>query len=62
MKIKRWIGGLLCILLCVGMLPTMAFAANVTSIQVNGTDILSTENYTVPCGKGTAVYTAEGVQ
>ena len=28
MKIKRWIGVLLCMLLCVGMLPTMAFAAN----------------------------------
>ena len=27
MKIKRWIGVLLCMLLCVGMLPTMAFAS-----------------------------------
>lgn len=27
MKIKRWIGALLCMLLCVGMLPTMAFAS-----------------------------------
>ena len=56
MKIKRWIGVLLCMLLCIGMLPTMAFAANVTSIQVNGTDILSAENNTVPCGSGSAVY------
>lgn len=30
MKVKRWIGILLCVLLCVGMLPTMAFAANQT--------------------------------
>lgn len=28
MKIKRWLSVLLCMLLCVGMLPTMAFAAN----------------------------------
>ena len=56
MKIKRWISALLCMLLCVGMLPTMAFAANVTSMQVNGTDIFSAENYTVPCGSGSAVY------
>ncbi len=39
MKIKRWIGVLLCMLLCVGMLPTMAFAAEPTVSVWDGSTI-----------------------
>lgn len=35
MKIKRWIGVLLCMLLCVGMLPTMAFAADNHKVAIH---------------------------
>lgn len=36
MKIKRWIGVLLCMLLCVGMLPTIAFAAEEYKVLIEG--------------------------
>ena len=56
MKIKRWIGVLLCMILCVGMLPTMALEASPITLYVNGTDILKAADNTVACGEGTAVY------
>ena len=39
MKIKQWIGVLLCMLLCVGMLPTMAFAAEPTVSVWDGSTV-----------------------
>ena len=39
MKIKRWIGVLLCMLLCVGTLPTMAFAAEPTVSVWDGSTV-----------------------
>ena len=39
MKIKRWIGVLLCMLLCVGMLPTMAFAEELTVSIWDGSSV-----------------------
>ena len=57
MKIKRWISVLLCMLLCVGMIPTTELAASpITSLYVNGTNILNDADNTVACGEGTAVY------
>ena len=41
MKIKRWISVLLCMLLCVGMMPTMAFAAEDYKVLVGGVWITS---------------------
>lgn len=43
-------------LLCIGLIPTMAFAANEGELWVNGEDIIQAENNTVTCGEGTAVY------
>lgn len=51
MKIKRWIGVLLCMLLCVGMLPTMAFAADQMTVSLNGQELISGQE--VQCGEGT---------
>ena len=51
MKIKRWIGVLLCMLLCVGMLPTMAFAAEQMTVRLNGQELISGQK--VQCGEGT---------
>ena len=51
MKIKRWIGVLLCMLLCVGMLPTMAFAADQMTVRLNGQELISGQE--VHCGEGT---------
>ncbi len=60
MKTKRWLSVLLCMLLCVCMAPTTAFAASwPPQLYVNGVDILSAENNTVVCGDGTAVYDSE---
>lgn len=56
MKIKRWLSVFLCMLLCIGLIPTMAFAANEGELWVNGEDIIQAENNTVTCGEGTAVY------
>ena len=51
MKIERWIGVLLCMLLCVGMLPTMAFAADQMTVSLNGQELISGQE--VQCGEGT---------
>lgn len=51
MKSKRWIGVLLCMLLCVGMLPTMAFAADQMTVSLNGQELISGQE--VQCGEGT---------
>ena len=56
MKIKRWISVLLCMLLCVGMIPTTELAASPITLYVNGTNILNEADNTVACGEGTAVY------
>ena len=56
MKIKRWISVLLCMLLCVGMIPTTELAASPITLYVNGTNILNDADNTVACGEGTAVY------
>ena len=51
MKIKRGIGILLCMLLCVGMLPTIAFAAEQMTVRLNGQELISGQE--VQCGEGT---------
>ena len=56
MKMKRWLSVFLCALLCIGFMPTMALAAEVAYLEVNGTNILRASNYTVACGNGSAVY------
>lgn len=56
MKMKRWLSVFLCALLCIGFMPTMALAAEVAYLEVNGTNILQASNYTVACGNGSAVY------
>lgn len=40
----------------VALFPTTALAANPGEIWINGEDITQAQNYTVPCGSGTAVY------
>ncbi len=50
---------MLSLMLIVGLMPATVFAAEPvapTTVQVNGTEILNSENHTVPCGSGTATY------
>lgn len=39
MKTKRWIGALFCMLLCIGMLPAMAFAAEPAATAWDGSSV-----------------------
>ena len=58
MKIKRWISVLLCMLLCVAMLPTMAFAAENYKVLVGGVWITS-DNADDVLGDGSVIYDKE---
>lgn len=63
MKIKRWIVVLLCMLLCVGMLPTMAFAAESYGFRVydgkKGIAVeVTSDNANDILGDGTVSYNA----
>lgn len=57
---SRVLTGLLSFMLILGLMPTTVFASEPavppTTIQVNGTDILKSENHIVSCGSGTATY------
>ena len=45
MKTKRWLSLLLCMLLCVGLMPTIAFAASGTPLTSTGGELTSGEYY-----------------
>ena len=53
---RKTIAVLLICMLVTGLLPAAAFAANLTSLNVNGTDILSAPDNKITCGEGTAEY------
>ena len=58
MKMKQWIGVLLCMLLCVGILPTTASAAEDYKVLVDGVWITS-DNADDVLGDGSVIYDKE---
>lgn len=58
-SIKKWLAGLLALLLALGLWPAAVFAEEqfaYTHLFINGIDILEEENCTIECGGGTASY------
>ena len=47
---------MLSLMFIVGLMPATVFAANTTTLNVNGTNILTAPDYKVVCGSGTATY------
>lgn len=56
MKKKKWLAMLLTIAMVVMLVPTTVLAASPTTLNVNGTSILTATDNKVACGNGTAVY------
>ena len=62
MRGKPWklaLAGFAAIALTVCLLPEKADAADVTSLSINGQDILTVPDHVIQCGKGTAAYDPE---
>lgn len=47
MKTKRWLCALLCVLLCIGLLPTTALAADGDTVYVGGVALAGSPDYIV---------------
>ena len=56
MKKKKWLAMLLTIAMVVMLVPTTVLAASPTTLNVNGTSILTATDNKVACGSGTAEY------
>lgn len=59
MKKKKWLAMLLTIAMVVMLVPTTVLAASPTTLNVNGTSILTATDNKVACGNGTAEYDPE---
>lgn len=51
MKMKRWLSVVLCIMLCISVMPAMVYATEPMTVKLNGQELISGQK--VQCGEGT---------